>query len=233
LICAPSALGRAYRTASPAGCRLTCSDNPAEPPDCVKANVFRSAVRFHSDHHLVELHRGGFESAYEVVVQRYRAALTRYCGRLVGQDHAEDVVQETFAVGYVSLRNDNRPIQLKAWLYRIAHNRSVDLLRLKGSTYEALDENFDGGTQPPEHFELKQRMKALIEQISALPEQERAAIVLQELEGYTAKEIAAELDVRVPVVRQLVYRARKRLRNGVGALAPRGAIPLPVPDSAP
>ena len=131
----------------------------------------------------------------------------------MGQDHAEDIVQETFAAGYVALRRDTRPIQLKAWLYRIAHNRSLDLLRRKGSNYETLDENFGSDTQPPEQFERKERVKALVEQISALPEQERGAIVLQELEGHSTDEIAAELGVKVAVVGQLVYRARKRLRK--------------------
>ena len=182
----------------------------------VERGFVRAAIscrRERSDHDLVELHRGGFETAFEMVVQRYRTALTRYCRRLVG-DHAEDVVQDTFAAGYVALRRDTRPIQLKAWLYRIAHNRSLDLLRRKGSTYETLDENFGGDTQPPEQFERKERVKALIEQISALPEQERAAIVLQELEGHSADEIAAELGVKVAAVGQLVYRARERLRKG-------------------
>jgi RNA polymerase sigma factor (sigma-70 family) len=170
-------------------------------------------ARERSDHDLVELHRSGFETAFEVVVQRYRAALIRYCRRLVGQDHAEDIVQETFAAGYVALRRDSRPIQLKAWLYRIAHNRSFDLLRRKDSTYETLDENFGTDTEPAEQLERKERVKALIEQISALPERQRGAIVLQELEGHSTDEIAAELGVKATVVGQLVFRARERLRE--------------------
>jgi RNA polymerase sigma factor (sigma-70 family) len=169
--------------------------------------------RERSDHDLVELHRGGFEAAFEVVVQRYRTALIRYCRRLVGHDHAEDIVQETFAAGYVALRRDTRPIQLKAWLYRIAHNRSFDLLRRKDSTYETLDENFGRDTQLPEQFERKERVKALVEQISALPEKQRGAIVLQELAGHSTDEIAAELGVKAAVVGQLIYRARERLRK--------------------
>ena len=170
-------------------------------------------ARERSDYDLVELHRGGFETAFELVVQRYRTALTGYCRRLVGQDHAEDIVQDTFATGYVVLRRDTRPIQLKAWLYRIAHNRSLDLLRRKDSTYEKLDENFGSDAQPHEHFERKERVKALVEQISSLPERQRGAIVLQELEGHSTDEVAAELGVRNAVVGQLVYRARQQLRK--------------------
>ena len=76
-----------------------------------------------------------------------------------------------------------------------------------------LGANFGSDTQPPDQFERKERVKALVEQICVLPEQERGAIVLQELEGHSTDEIAAELGVKVAVVGQLVFRARKRLRK--------------------
>jgi RNA polymerase sigma factor (sigma-70 family) len=188
----------------------------SEGPGGVKATVLRSALRLQDDDHLVELHRAGAAPAFEVVVERYHLPLTRFCTRLLGRDHAEDAVQETFTAAYTALRKDERPVQLKAWLYRIAHNASITTLRRKGSTYEELDENFDGVRQPPEHFERRQQLKSIIEEISALPERQRTAIVRRAFEGRTLREIAAELDVDVPVVRQLVYRARERLRKTVG-----------------
>jgi RNA polymerase sigma factor (sigma-70 family) len=182
----------------------------------VKDAVLRSALRLQDDDGLVELHRAGSAHAFELVVERYRQPLIRFCTQILGHHHAEDAVQETFTAAYTALQKDNRPVQLKPWLYRIAHNASISTLRRKGSTYEELDENLDGVTQPPEHFERKQRMKAIIEEISALPERQRTAIVLRELEGRTLHEIAAVLDSDTPIVKQLVYRARERLRNAVG-----------------
>jgi RNA polymerase sigma factor (sigma-70 family) len=89
----------------------------------------------------------------------------------------------------------------------------LDLLRRKDSTYEKLDENFGSDTRPHEQLERKERVKALIEQISLLPERQRGAIVLQELAGHSTDEVAAELGVRNAVVGQLVYRARQQLRK--------------------
>jgi RNA polymerase sigma factor (sigma-70 family) len=168
--------------------------------------------------------RDGFAPAFDVVVERYRGPLTRYCARMVGPDHADDVVQETFTAGYTALGADDRPIQLKPWLYRVAHNTAISVLRKRGrQDHDELDENFDGVRQPHEHLEQSQRLDDLISNMRALPERQRTALVLQELEGRSPEEIAAELDGSVPMVRQLVHRARERLRNGVGLL-----IPLPL-----
>jgi RNA polymerase sigma factor (sigma-70 family) len=187
----------------------------------VKDALLRSTLRLQSDTRLVELLRGGFGPAFDVVVERYRVPLTRYCSRMVGPDHADDVVQETFTAGFTALGNDDRPIQLKPWLYRVAHNTAISVLRKKGrQDHEELDENYDGVRQPQEHFEQRQRLHELVARMRALPERQRTALVLQELEGRTPEEIAVELGGTVPMVRQLVHRGRERLRNGVGALVP-------------
>jgi RNA polymerase sigma factor (sigma-70 family) len=140
---------------------------------------------------------------------------------MVGPDQADDIVQETFTASYSALGNDDRPIQLKPWLYRVAHNTAISALRKKSRhDHEELDENFDGVRQPHDHLEQSQRLHDLVANMRALPERQRAAIVLQELEGMSPEEIAEELDGSVPMVRQLVHRARERLRNGVAMLLP-------------
>ena len=190
----------------------------------VKNALLRSTLRLQSDGRLVELLREGYAPAFDVVVERYRAPLIRYCMRMVGPDHADDVVQETFAASYTALGNDTRPIQLKPWLYRVAHNTAISVLRKKGrQDHEELDENVDGVRGPHEQLEQNQQLHDLVSRMRALPERQRTALVLQELEGLSPEEIADELDGTVPMVRQLVHRARERLRNGVGLL-----IPLPL-----
>jgi RNA polymerase sigma factor (sigma-70 family) len=190
----------------------------------VKDVLMRSTLRLQSDEKLVELLRQGFAPAFDVMVERYRLPLTRYCARMVGPDQADDIVQETFTASYSALGSDDRPIQLKPWLYRVAHNTAISALRKKSRhDHEELDENFDGARQPHDHLEQSQRLHDLVANMRALPERQRAAIVLQELEGMSPEEIAEELDGSVPMVRQLVHRARERLRNGVGML-----IPLPL-----
>jgi RNA polymerase sigma factor (sigma-70 family) len=184
--------------------------------------VRKSALRLQSDDRLVALAREGVAPAFDEMVERYQAPLNRYCARMVGREHAEDVVQETFASAYSVLLEDDRPLQLKPWLYRVAHNAAITTLRRKSWTWEELDESYDGVRQPPDHAEMNERLHDLMTHMRKLPERQRAAIVLQELEGRSPEEIARELDGSVPVVRQLVHRARERLRAGCGAL-----IPLP------
>jgi RNA polymerase sigma factor (sigma-70 family) len=198
--------------------------NAAASRTAVKDVLVRSSLRLQSDNKLVELLRQGFTPAFDVMVERYRLPLTRYCARMVGPDQADDVVQETFTASFTALGSDDRPIQLKPWLYRVAHNTAISALRKKGrQDHDELDENFEGVAQPHDQLEQTQRLHDLVANMRALPERQRAALVLQELEGLTPEEIAEELDGSVPMVRQLVHRARERLRNGVGLL-----IPLPL-----
>jgi RNA polymerase sigma factor (sigma-70 family) len=180
----------------------------------------RSALRLQSDRRLVALSRAGSDSAFEAIVERYRAPLQRYCRRVLGPDQAEDVVQQTFMNAYRALHRDDRDIELRPWLYRIAHNTALTALaRVPVETVE-LDDQFDGVAQPPEIAERHARIDALVAGIRDLPERQRIAIVRRELEGRSHEEIAREIDATAPVVRQLIYRARTRLRDVCGLLVP-------------
>lgn len=198
--------------------------NTAASRTAVKDVLVRSTLRLQSDSKLVELLRDGFTGAFDVIVERYRLPLTRYCARMVGADNADDVVQDTFTASFTALGSDDRPVQLKPWLHRVAHNTAISALRKKcRQEHEELDENFDGVRQPHDQLEQSQRLHDLVANMRALPERQRTALVLRELEGLSPEEIADELDGSVPMVRQLVHRARERLRNGVGMLIP---VPL-------
>ena len=201
----------------------TAVETAAVETTAVKTSILRSAVGLQSDGRLVDLVRAGSTTAYEAVVQRYRRPLVSYCGRIVGPDHAEDVVQDTFTRAHASLMGDDRPMSLKPWLYRIAHNLSLNTLRAKAWNHEELDESFDGVRQPHEHVEQKDRLRDVVARVTALPQRQRAALILQAVEGRSSEEIARELDGTVGDVRMLVHRARTRLRDAVGAL-----IPLPL-----
>jgi RNA polymerase sigma factor (sigma-70 family) len=201
----------------------TAVETAAVETTAVKTSILRSAVGLQSDGRLVDLVRAGSTTAYEAVVQRYRLPLVRYCSRIVGPDHAEDVVQDTFTRAHASLMGDDRPMSLKPWLYRIAHNLSLNTLRAKAWNHEELDESFDGVRQPHEHVEQKDRLRDVVARVTALPQRQRAALILQAVEGRSSEEIARELDGTVGDVRMLVHRARTRLRDAVGAL-----IPLPL-----
>ena len=99
-------------------------------------------------------------AAFSVIVERYRAPLIAYCRRLLGPDDAEDALQQTLVNALGALRRDDRAIELRPWLYRIAHNVAVNTLRRSGRHYEQLDEQYDGVPQPPDLFDQKMRLRA-------------------------------------------------------------------------
>jgi RNA polymerase sigma factor (sigma-70 family) len=189
----------------------------------MKSTILRSTAALQSDNRLVEMVRAGVEPAFDTIVTRYRSPLLRYASRMVDPDRAEDVVQEALMKAHGSLLQDDREIQLKPWLYRITHNLALDAVRQKSWNYDQLDDNYDGVRQPPDCFEQKERLRSIIEHMDTLPERQRRALILQAFEGRSSEEIARELDDGVPEARQLVHRARVRMRNAFG-----GLIPIPV-----
>jgi RNA polymerase sigma factor (sigma-70 family) len=190
----------------------------------LRTAVSRSALRLQSDRRLVTLTRAGSGAAFSVIVERYRAPLLAYANRLVGPDDADDVLQQTFANALGALGRDERAIEVRPWLYRIAHNVSVNALRRSGRHYEQLDEQFDGVPQPPDVLDERLRLQRLVEGIGRLPERQREAIVAHEFEGRSYEEIAHSMSATTPVVRQLVHRARTRLRDACGVFVPTWAL---------
>ncbi len=184
-----------------------------------------AVLRQAPDERLVALVRDGSPAAFEEISARYRRRLHAYCVRLVGPAHAEDVVQQALLRAYLSLRRgDLRHVALRAWLYKIARNCAIDLLRSRPPDHEQLDLEFDGVPQPPRLVEQKEEIGTLVSALRNLPEGQRRALTLREMEGRSYSEISAELGQTGPRVRQLIFRARETLRSGLGALVPVGFL---------
>ena len=177
-----------------------------------------------SDSELVALARAGHEPAFDAIVHRYRAPLTSYCRRWVDPHRAEEVVQHTFMKAFICLRDDDRPLALRPWLYRVTHNAALNALEKKGSEWEELDENYDGVPQPPQVAEQRARFLKVVGEIDALPVRQREALVLNEFEGRCYADIAAELGTSESGVRGLLRRARRQLREAAAAVL----MPFPV-----
>jgi len=177
-------------------------------------------LRGQTDERLVGLVRDGHDQAFEAIVLRYRRPLLRYCSRLMPAERAEDVVQHAFVQALESIRRSDAHIRLRPWLYRIAHNASLNALRDRGLRYEELDESYDGVERPDQAFERRLGLRDAVAAVQALPPRQRDAIVLRELEGRTYEQIAAALGVSGGAARQLLNRARRSLRASVTAVTP-------------
>jgi RNA polymerase sigma factor (sigma-70 family) len=176
-----------------------------------------SLLRCQTDERLVDLVRAGNERAFEAIVERYRRPLLRYCSRLLSAARAEDALQQAFLNAYAGLRRDERRIELRAWLYRVTHNAALNALRENGWGHAPIDEGPVGRLESAhDAVERQHRLRALISAVQDLPQRQRDAIILRELEGRTYEQIAGELDATGGAVRQLLNRARHTLR------APRG-----------
>lgn len=184
-------------------------------------------LRVQSDERLVALTRDGYEAAFSAIVDRYRTPLERYAGRIVGESRAEDAVQQAFANAHRALMRDDRPIALKAWLYRITHNASLNQLRAIHDEVTLDDETLGrpamamAATHDTTSVaELQARLRETLDLIAALPAKQRDALLLAELEGRSHEEIALALDIPSETVRHRVMQARTTLRAAVSSVIP-------------
>ncbi len=180
------------------------------------------ALRTQPDRRLVTLVREGYETAFEEIVRRYGKPLSRYAASIVG-GRSEDVTQDAFSKALLALRRDDAEIELRPWLFRIVRNTALNDLRDSPPSPEILAEALAGGANPAEELERREELTDLMKRLQELPEPQRAAIVMRELEGLGHEEIAAALGLTGGGARQAIYRARQALRDGAGML-----IPLPL-----
>jgi RNA polymerase sigma factor (sigma-70 family) len=180
----------------------------------------RAALSAQSDERLVELARDGSEPAFEAIVQRYRGPLHHYSARIAPRSSVDDIVQHAFISAYRRIQDNGCELTLKPWLFRVAHNAALDALRREARGFEELDESMDGVERPDQALERKESLRALVSALGGLPERQRSAILLRELEGRSYQEIERELGLAGGALRQLLYRARTSLRTAASAITP-------------
>ena len=180
----------------------------------------RPLLATQTDERLVDLVRAGNETAFEVIVNRYRRGLLRYVARLLSDGRAEDVVQQVFVNAYWALRSNDTKLRLRPWLYRIAHNMALNALRDRGRLAEELHDDIDGVEPPDQILERRQGLRDALAAVKSLPDRQRSALILREMEGRSYDEIAAELGATGGAVRQLLSRARQAVRAGLTSITP-------------
>ena len=175
--------------------------------------ITRVALRPPSDDDLVAALREGDHEAMTEIDRRYRDRLLAYVRRMSAGADAEDVVQDVLARAFMALRADDRPMALRAWLYRVAHNRCLDVLR-SGRSRLVLTEEMDLGADIATLSEVvagRERLRQVVADIQDLPDQQRSALIIRELEGLCYEELATALDTTVPAIKSLLVRARMNL----------------------
>jgi RNA polymerase sigma factor (sigma-70 family) len=157
---------------------------------------------------------GDLNPAFSKLAMRHRAPLLAYCTRLVGPDHAEDVLQQTMLKAWLALEQQSVDVtNPRAWLYRIAHNQAMDHLRRAGAPWDELDCEWESPESTERAVEAQERLGRVSEGIRGLPIRQREALVMHSLRGDSYADIAVKMDTNVPSVSQLITRARARLRE--------------------
>lgn len=142
--------------------------------------------------------------------------LHRYCARLMGSIFdGEDVVQDAMVNALAAIDAGQSPQNLRPWLFKIAHNRAIDLLRSRTlRTVEPYEEQVDLTTPDPQDNLLKQEvLEAALARFLELPVPQRSAVILKDILDEPLKEIAQLLDLSTDAVKAHLARGRARLTN--------------------
>ena len=183
----------------------------ASAPRTGAARRSKRLLALASDARLVGHARAGSEAAFEVVYERYAGNLLSFCRHMLGsQEEAEDAVQQVFDSAYRDLgRADERELRLKPWLYTIARNRCLSMLRARREEVHVDWEPATAGLA--EQVEQRAELRELVRDLGDLPAEQRAALLLAEVADLSHVEIGQVLDCEAARVKALVYRARSSL----------------------
>jgi RNA polymerase sigma factor (sigma-70 family) len=172
-----------------------------------------------SDEQLVALFRAGHDDAFRVIHDRYRQRLFAYARQMLpARQDAEDALQDVFVRAYSGLRASHGRLVLRAWLYRIAHNRCIDELRRPAPPPpEVLELVRAPADDPIAAADQRESLRRLVIDVRRLPEQQRSALLMRELGGMAYADMADALGVSVPAVKSLLVRARIALAQALEA----------------
>jgi RNA polymerase sigma factor (sigma-70 family) len=176
------------------------------------APVPAMALRLLSDRRLARLAAKGDRAAFGVVFDRYHRELYRYCLSLLRDpDDASDALQSAMVRALNALEGETREIALRPWLYRIAHNESMNLIRRRPPAGAQAELQPAALHDVEASAESRAALGQLLDDIRALPERQRGALVMRELGGLEYSEIATALDTSPAAAKQAIYEARRAL----------------------
>jgi RNA polymerase sigma-70 factor (ECF subfamily) len=171
---------------------------------------------------LVRLSKDGDESAFAVLVKKYRIKVFNLAFSLTyDRDIADDLAQEAFIKAYYALPRFQLKSGFGTWLYRITINHVRDYLRKKGRVIQISIDNIkesavlqeDDAMKKEEKFTEEQRRKLLHQTLRTLPEKHQAILSLRDIQGFSYEEISKILKISPGTVDSRIHRARKILRK--------------------
>jgi len=177
-------------------------------------------LRLQSDEKLIALIRRGHHGAFDALFQRYQSRLLAFCRHMLGStEDAEDVLQEVFTAAFNAMLADDRPINARPWLYRIARNRCLNHLRRPvAAGLDSMDVfERDGGVTTADTVHRREEFRQIVADVQDLPETQRTALLLREIDALSYDQIAEAMDTTVPSVKSLLVRARVSLAEAAEA----------------
>ena len=169
--------------------------------------------------------RAGDDRAFELLYERYGTRVGAYVGGMVrDRGLAEDLTQEIFMSALRRMRETERPIAFRPWVYEIARNACIDQFR-RTRRMEEVSYNGDDGlpgpdggrgltsaiAAPDDAFEAKEELTNLCSAFGGLSDSHHEILVLRELEGLSYREIGERMGLSRPAVESTLFRARRRL----------------------
>src|SRR5690348_14644998 len=167
------------------------------------------------------------DEAFEKLYRRYVKDVYHYALALLRNPaDAEDVTQTTFMNAYRAIKRGEEPLKPQNWLIKIAHNaaRTRYARSMRRVKEVPLDDHLDGLVVPEDE---KPDVAEVLEALGQLPLNQRAALVMRELEGRSYAEIADTLGVSVPAVETLIFRARRTLKVKSSAVKVLSVVQVP------
>jgi RNA polymerase sigma-70 factor, ECF subfamily len=182
-----------------------------------------------TDGALVAKARAGETEAFRSLVERHSRRLFHLAFRMTGNEQdAEDVVQESFLRAYRRLAQFDERASFGTWLYRIAANCSIDIVRSKGQrAMQSADDELENPVlslpspgPSPERSALSAEVRARVaDAMNDLSPVERAAFVLRHFEGMRMEEVGRVMGCQTNAAKHSVFRAVQKLRRALEPLA--------------
>jgi RNA polymerase sigma factor (sigma-70 family) len=166
-----------------------------------------------ADERLAQLVAAGRERAFAVLYERYHQPLYRYCRSMLRNDQdAQDAMQSTFASALAALQESKRNAPFRPWLFRIAHNEAITVIRRRRDAGQEIPDSVLGcAASASDDADDRARMASLMDDLAQLPERQRAALLMRELNGLSHVEISVALATSVTAAKQAIFDARTAL----------------------